>query len=107
MSERARESSDRYEPGVLAALTDLNFDRSATPAVARFLYVVGLVLIAVGYVALVLLLFSRGLGLGVAALVGGAVAAVFSLLLLRVVLEFLVAVVRLSDDLRGGHRPVR
>ena len=32
------------EPGVLAALTDLNFDRSATPAVARFLYVVGIVL---------------------------------------------------------------
>ena len=102
MSEPSRQFESRqHEPGVLAALTDLNFERSATPAVARFLYVVGIVLIAVGYVGLVLLLFARGFGLGMAALVGGAVAAVFALLLLRVVLEFLVSVVRLSEDLRS------
>jgi hypothetical protein len=88
------------EPGVLTALTDLDFDRFATPAVARLLYVVGIVLIVVGYVGVVLVTFSRGFGLGIAALVGGAVAAVFSLLLLRVVLEFLVAVVRLSQRTR-------
>lgn len=90
----------RGEPRVLTALTDLNFDRFATPAVVRLLYVVGIVLMAVGYVGVVLATFSRGFGLGVAALVGGAVVAVFGLLLLRVVLEFLVAVVRLSEQSR-------
>jgi hypothetical protein len=93
----------RDEPRVLTALTDLNFDRFATPAVARLLYVVGIVLIAVGYVGVVVATFARGFGLGVAALVGGAVAAVFSLLLLRVVLEFLVAVVRLSEQTRNNR----
>jgi hypothetical protein len=95
------DTSARPEPGVLSALTDLDFERLATPAVVRFLYVVGIVLTAVAYVGVVVAFFSRGFGLGVAALVAGAVAAVFTLLLLRVVLEFLVAVVRLSEDVRS------
>ncbi len=85
---------------MLSALTDLNFERFATPAVVRFLYVVGIVLTVVGYAGIVIAFFTRGFGLGVAALVGGAVAALFALLLLRVTLEFLVAVVRLSQDVR-------
>jgi hypothetical protein len=86
------------EPGVLGALTDLNFERFATPSVVKFVYVVGIVLTALCYVAGVIGFFVRGFGLGVAALVAGAVVAVFALLLLRVTLEFVAAVVRLSED---------
>ncbi|MFR9801624.1 DUF4282 domain-containing protein [Pseudonocardia sp. RS010] len=88
------------EPGVLGALTDLNFERFATPSVVRFVYVVGIVVTTLCYVVGVVGFFLRGFGLGVAALVAGGVVAVFVLLLLRVVLEFLTAVVRLSEDVR-------
>jgi hypothetical protein len=89
------------EPGVLTALTDLDFNRTATPSIAKFLYVVGILLTALGYLGGVTLFFLRGVGLGVAALVAGAVAAVFVLLLLRVGLEYVVSVVRLAEDARA------
>jgi hypothetical protein len=88
------------EPGVLTALTDLDFERTATPAVAKLLYVVGLVLTALLYLAGVAAFFTRGFGLGVAAAVAGALAAVFVVLLLRVGLEYVVSVVRLAEDAR-------
>jgi hypothetical protein len=82
-----------------AALFDFSFQSFATPGLIKLLYIVGTVLLAVGWVVIVIAGFTQGVLPGLAALVLGGVALLFYLAFLRVLLEFYYAVVRMSEDI--------
>jgi hypothetical protein len=87
--------------GTFAALFDFGFNSFATPVVIKVLYVLGLVVIGLGYAAFVIAGFAQSPGYGLGVLVFGAVVALFYVIFFRVFLEFYYAVVRMSEDIRA------
>ena len=88
-------------PSFFGALFDFSFNSFATPVVIKVLYILGLVGIALGYVAVVISGFADSPLTGLVALIGGAVVALFYVIFFRVFLEFYYAVVRMSEDIRA------
>jgi uncharacterized protein DUF4282 len=88
-------------PSFFSALFDFGFNSFATPVVIKVLYILGLVAIGLGYVFLVISGFATSLAVGLGALVGGAIAALIYVILVRITLEFYYAVVRMSEDIRA------
>src|SRR4051812_30603427 len=82
-----------------AALFDFEFNSFATPAVTKILYIVGMVLLGLFYIGALISGFTQGVGIGLVILIGGGIAVLFYLILLRVTLEFFYAVVRMSEDI--------
>lgn len=99
--------------GFFSALFDFGFNRFITPMVTRTVYVLLAVLIVMCYVAIAFVAFDTGVAFGVLwLLVIGPIAAMAALAVTRMTLEFYLAVVRSSQDLRdikeresGGTRP--
>ena len=89
------------QPSFFGALFDFGFNTFATPVVIKVLYILGLVAIALGYVAIVISGFADSPLSGLVALIGGAVGALFYVIFFRVFLEFYYAVVRMSEDIRA------
>lgn len=90
------------ERGGFAALFDFSFASFATPSLIRLLYIVGTVLIGLGYLGYVIAAFSTlGSAAGLITLVFGAVVALFMVAMLRLSLEFYFAVVRMSEDIHN------
>lgn len=90
--------------GLFGALFDYGFHSFATPAVIKVLYILGTVLIGLAYIGAVITGFAQGVGLGLAAVIGGALVALVYLIFLRITLEFYYAVVRMSEDIHQGRR---
>ena len=89
-------------PSFFGALFDFGFNSFATPVVIKVLYILGLVGIGLGYVAVVISGVRRLTADGArSALIGGAVVALFYVIFFRVFLEFYYAVVRMSEDIRA------
>jgi len=88
-------------PSFFGALFDFGFNTFATPVVIKVLYILGLIAIALGYVIIVISGFADSPLTGLAALIGGAVGALFYVIFFRVFLEFYHAVVRMSEDIRA------
>ncbi|MFC7656133.1 DUF4282 domain-containing protein [Pseudonocardia benzenivorans] len=86
----------------LGALFDVEFNYFATPVVVKVLYIIGIVVIALGWLAAIVSGFLNSAVAGIVAIVVGAVVALFYLILFRVTLEFFYAVVRMSEDIH--HR---
>lgn len=85
-----------------AALFDFEFNTFATPAVVKILYIVGLVLLGLFYIAGLISGFAQGILPGLGALVIGGVFVLFMLIMFRITLEFYYALVRMSEDIH--HR---
>ena len=83
----------------LTALFDFGFNRFVTPYVVKFLYILLTVVLAIGYLFIVVAGFTEGIGSGLVALIGGAIGFLIYLTLIRVMLEFSYAVVRMSEDI--------
>jgi len=88
-------------PNFFGALFDFGFNTFATPVVIKVLYILGLIAIALGYVIIVISGFADSPLTGLAALIGGAVGALFYVIFFRVFVEFYYAVVRMSEDIRA------
>lgn len=88
-------------PSFFGALFDFGFNSFATPVVIKVLYILGLVVIGLGYVILVISGFADSPLTGLAILIGGAIGALIYVIFLRITLEFYFAVVRMSDDIRA------
>ena len=88
-------------PSFFGALFDFGFNSFATPVVIKVLYILGLVGIGLGYVALVISGFADSAVTGLVSLIGGAIGALFYVIFFRVFLEFYYAVVRMSEDIRA------
>lgn len=86
--------------GFFAALFDVGFTAFITPTAVKVLYAMFMVLLALGYIFMVISSFATaGLVAGLITLLIGAVGALFALILFRVTLEFYFAVVRMSEDI--------
>jgi Domain of unknown function (DUF4282) len=88
--------------GFFGALFDFSFNNFVTPLIIRVLYVLGLIGIALSYLWFVVVGFLDNVVLGVVTLLLGLIIAFIYLALWRVLLEFCLAVVRMSDEIH--HR---
>ncbi|GEL16392.1 DUF4282 domain-containing protein [Pseudonocardia asaccharolytica] len=88
--------------GFFTALFDFGFNRFATPAVVKVVYIIGTVVLTLAYLAAIVTGFLDSFGLGLLAILGGALVYLFYLTLFRITLEFYYAVVRMSEDIH--HR---
>lgn len=84
------------------ALFDFGFNHFVTPSIIRVLYILGLIGIALGYLFFVVVAFLASPAQGILTLLLGAIAAIVYLAFLRMMLEFYVAVIRMSEDIH--HR---
>lgn len=84
-----------------AALFDFEFNTFATPAVVKILYIVGMVLLGLFYIAGLIGGFAQGVGPGLLALIVGGIFVLFGLIMFRVTLEFYYALVRMSEDIHN------
>ena len=85
------------------ALFDFGFNSFATAAIIKVLYILGMIGILGVYVVYVVLFFTINTGLGLVTLVLGGVFATFLVMLLRAVLEFIFATVRMSEDIHSSR----
>ncbi|OLS98935.1 hypothetical protein BJF90_40185 [Pseudonocardia sp. CNS-004] len=65
----------------------------------KILYIVGMILLGLGYIAALISGFAQGAVIGLVFLIGGAIVVLFYLIMFRVLLEFYYAVVRMSEDI--------
>ncbi|QJY46314.1 DUF4282 domain-containing protein [Pseudonocardia broussonetiae] len=95
-------SGSPAQKSFFSALFDFTFDSFATPGLIRILYIIGTVLIVLGWLGYVVIGFSAlGAAAGIGILIFGAIFALFAIALLRVSLEFYYAVVRMSEDIHN------
>lgn len=83
--------------GFFGALFDLSFSDFVTTKVIKFLYVLLLVFIAIGYLVLIVTGFARGFGTGLLYIVGGALAALLYVILARIAMETTIVLFRIAD----------
>ena len=91
--------------GFFGALFDFSFNHFVTPLIIRFLYVLGLIGIVLGYLWFVVIAFIAGTVQGIVVLLFGLIIAFIYLALWRVALEFYLAVVRMSEDIHHRGLP--
>lgn len=86
--------------GFFGALFDFSFTTFITPKLVRIMYVLGAVGIAIYLLFALMIALSSGRPLLILpVLVVGPIAAIFMLAMLRLTLEFYLAVVRMSEDI--------
>lgn len=88
--------------GFFGALFDLSFTHFVTPMVVKVVYVLGLIVLALsapGVFIIGLVLLFQGEEGGPLLVIGAPIVALLYLCLLRMTLEFYVAVVRMSQDI--------
>ena len=93
--------------GFFGALFDFSFNHFVTPSIIRFLYILGLIGIALSYLSFVILAFAISATQGLVTLLLGLIIAVIYLAFWRVMLEFFLAVVRMSEDVHHRGFPGR
>lgn len=85
--------------GFFKALFDFSFTHFVTPKIVKVVYVLGTIGIVIGWVAISISVLNRNAGAGVAVLILGAIPAVLYLAFFRMMLEFYLSVVRMSEDI--------
>jgi hypothetical protein len=91
--------------GFLRALFDFSFSTFITPKVVRFVYVLATALIAIGWLFWLVLGFTRSAGLGLFILIVGPIIALVYLAIVRMTLEFYLAITRMSEDIHHRLSP--
>ena len=89
--------------GFFGALFDFSFEHFVTPMIVKVVYVLAIVALALGFLIFLATSFSQSAGAGVVVLVLGPIAIVLYLCLIRMTLEFYLAVTRMSQDIH--HAP--
>ena len=80
------------------ALKDVSFTEFITLKLIKFLYILGLLGIAIGVLLMVLGAFSQGFVTGLGALMLGAIGALLAVVFLRVYLEIIAVVFRIASN---------
>jgi uncharacterized membrane protein len=83
--------------GFFSALTDTRFDSLITPSLVRFVYVIAMVLIALGMLALVIGGFVESAGTGIVLLIIAPLLGLFYLIVTRLWLELVVVLFKIRD----------
>jgi hypothetical protein len=88
--------------GFFASLFDFSFTYFVTPKIVKFVYAAATILSTLGWLVLVVVLFTQSAAAGIAVLVLGPLGVVVNLLFIRITLEYYLALVRMSQDIH--HR---
>ena len=92
--------------GFFRALFDFGFHHFVTPMIVRFVYVLATIGLGLFYLVLVISGFaSDEPAAGVGIMIGGALAFVVYLALIRMTLELYLSIVRMSEDIHKGFPP--
>lgn len=90
--------------GFFGSLFDFSFTNFAAPKIIRIVYVLVVIAIGLGYLITVIAAFSENGGLGIVALILGAIFAIVELAWIRLVLELFMAIFRIADDVQAIRR---
>lgn len=85
--------------GFLRALFDFSFNEFVTPKVVKFVYILATIGVVGAWALFTMLTLTQSLGMGLAVLVLGPIAVILYLALIRMTLEFYLAVTRMSQDI--------
>lgn len=88
--------------GFFGALFDFSFEHFVTPMIVKVVYILAIVGLGITWLVFLAASFSQGVGSGLAVLLLGPIAIVFYLCLIRMMLEFYLAVTRMSQEVH--HR---
>jgi hypothetical protein len=91
--------------GFFAALFDFSFTTFITPKVVKVVYIIATALLALGFLIVLVSAFSDSAGAGVAVLIIGPIVFLLYLAFIRMSLEFMVAIVRMSEDIHKRLPP--
>jgi hypothetical protein len=83
--------------GFFASLMDTRFDSLITPSLIRFLYVVAMIVLAIGVVAVIIAGFVNSAGSGIVWLILAPIGALIYLILIRLWLELIVVTFKLRE----------
>jgi len=89
---------EQTQPGFFESLMDTRFNSLITPKMIRFLYVVGIVAIALGTLVWVIGGFANSAGTGVLFLILAPIAGLVWLVVLRLYLELVVVAFKIRDS---------
>lgn len=88
--------------GFFGALFDFSFEHFVTPMIVKVVYVLAIIALGVTWLVLLGTTFSQSAGAGIAVLILGPIGILLYLCLIRMTLEFYLAVTRMSQDIH--HR---
>lgn len=88
----------REAKGFLGALFDFSFTYFVTPMIIKVVYLIATVALVLGWLILLVAGFSANAGIGLFVLILGPLFVLLYLALIRMTLEFYLAVVRMSED---------
>lgn len=83
--------------GFFEALMDTRFDHLITPKLIRFLYVVSMIVLALGALVVVVSAFTHSAGSGIIALILAPLGALVYLIVVRLWLELIVVTFKIRD----------
>ena len=89
------------QKGFLGALFDLSFSEFITGKLIKFLYILLLIVLVLGYLGFVITGFSNGVGTGLLFLfIVGPIGVLLYLILIRVYLEIIMVIFRIEENTR-------
>lgn len=91
--------------GFFESLFDFSFNHFITPSIIKVLYVLGLIVIGLSYLSFIIAAFGVNGAFGIITLLLGLIASVVWVAFWRVTLEFLLSVVRMSEDIHDLRLP--
>ena len=83
--------------GFFSALMDTRFDSLITPSLIRFLYLVAIILIALGVLAAIIAGFAESAGSGIVLLILAPIGGLIYLIVTRLWLELIVVAFKIRD----------
>ncbi|MBK5219449.1 MAG: DUF4282 domain-containing protein [Thermoleophilia bacterium] len=83
--------------GFFESLMDTRFDQLITPKLIRFLYIVSMIVLALGVLAVVISGFASSAGSGVLALILAPIGALIYLIVIRLWLELIIVTFKIRD----------
>jgi hypothetical protein len=90
-------SAGQGQEGFFQALMDTRFDRLITPSLIRFLYVIAIVVLALGTLAVIIAGFTESAGTGVLLLILAPLGALIYLIVTRLWLELIVVAFKIRE----------
>ena len=88
---------DEQQRGFFESLTDTRFDSLITPKLIRFVYVVSMIVLAIGALVAIVGSFANDAGTGILALILAPLGALIYLIVIRLWLELIVVTFKIRD----------
>ncbi len=85
--------------GFFGALFDFSFEHFVTPMIVKVVYVLAIISLGLGFLVFLVAAFAQDGASGLAVLILGPIALLLYICLIRMTLEFYLAITRMSQDI--------